>query len=269
MAQGSWQPPKFIILRYKGRDSDDVDLALVGKGITFDSGGISIKPADKMEEMKRDMAGGAAVIAAISAVARLKPAINITALVPASENLPDGSALKPGDILTALNGKTIEVISTDAEGRLILADAIAYANKLGATAMVDVATLTGSIVVALGELYTGAFGNNRELIDQVIAAGNEAGELTWQMPMHQEYKEQIKSDVADIKNVGSRYGGAITAAQFLEEFAGETPWVHLDIAGTSSSDKERGCLGKGATGVPVRTLVNLVLFLAEPKGGAL
>ncbi len=261
VAQGSRQPPRFITLHYNGRSSGDIDLALVGKGITFDSGGISIKPAEKMEEMKGDMAGGAAVMAALSAIARLKPGVNVAAFIPATENLPDGNALKPGDILTAMNGKTIEIISTDAEGRLILADALAYANRLGAKSLVDVATLTGSIRAALGDIYTGAFSNDPGLLGRVIAAGAEAGELIWQMPMHDDFKEQLKSDVADIKNVGGRFGGAITAALFLAEFAGNTPWVHLDIAGTSLSEKERGYLVKGATGVPVRTLVNLALSL--------
>jgi len=263
VTQGSRQPPKFIILRYQGKDSTEADLALVGKGITFDSGGISIKPAEKMEEMKGDMAGGAAVMAAISAVAQLKPKINVTAVIPATENMPGGHALKPGDILTAINGKTIEIISTDAEGRLILADALAYTRQLGARGMVDVATLTGSCRVALGDVTSGAFTNNQELLDKVMAAANETGELMWQLPMYEQYQEQNKSDVADIKNTGGRYAGAITAAQFLAEFAGDTPWVHLDIAGTSLSDKERGYLVKGATGVPVRTLVNLVLSLAK------
>ncbi len=263
VAQGSLEPPKLIILHYKGSDSAEVDMALVGKGITFDSGGISIKPSEKMEEMKGDMAGGAAVMAAISAIAQLKPKINVVAVIPATENLPSGSAQKPGDIVATMNGKTIEIINTDAEGRLVLADALSYANKLGAKHMVDVATLTGAIVVALGDIYTGAFSNNQELMDRVIAAGAESGELIWQMPMHDGYKEQIKSEVADVKNVGGRSAGSITAAQLLVEFTGDTPWVHLDIGGTSTSEKERGYLVKGATGVPVRTLVNLVLSLAK------
>ena len=263
VAQGSLEPPKFIILHYKGSDSAEVDMALVGKGITFDSGGISIKPSEKMEEMKGDMAGGAAVMAAISAIAQLKPKINVVAVIPATENLPSGTAQKPGDIVATMNGKTIEIINTDAEGRLVLADALSYANKLGAKHMVDVATLTGAIVVALGNIYTGAFSNNQELMDRVIAAGAESGELIWQMPMHDGYKEQIKSEVADVKNVGGRSAGSITAAQLLVEFTGDTPWVHLDIGGTSTSEKERGYLVKGATGVPVRTLVNLVLSLAK------
>ena len=263
VAQGSRQPPKLIVLNYRGSDSAEVDIALIGKGITFDSGGISIKPSEGMAEMKGDMAGGAAVMAAISAVAQLKPKINVTAIIPATENLPGGDALKPGDILTAMNGKTVEIVSTDAEGRLALADALGYARKLGAKSIIDVATLTGACRVALGNVYSAAFSNNRELEEKVIVAGGEAGELIWQMPMHEQYKEQNKSDVADIKNVGGKYGGAITAAQFLAEFVGDTPWVHLDIAGTSMSEKERAYLVKGATGVPVRTLVNLVLSLAK------
>jgi len=263
VAQGSQQPPKFIILNYKGGDSDEIDVALVGKGVTFDSGGISIKPSEKMEEMKGDMAGGASVMAALSATARLKTKINVTAIVPATENLPSGSALKPGDVLTAMNGKTIEVINTDAEGRLILADALSYAQRLGAKSIIDVATLTGACKVALGTVCSGAFSNNQELVDKVIAAGNKSGELIWQLPMYNEYKEQLKSDVADIKNIGGRYGGAITAAKFLAEFIDGTPWVHLDIAGTSDSDKEHGYLVKGATGIPARTLLNLVLSLVK------
>ena len=264
VAQGSQQPPKFIILNYKGSDSDEIDVALVGKGITFDSGGISIKPSERMAEMKGDMAGGASVMAALSATARLKAKINVTAIVPATENLPSGSALKPGDILTAMNGKTIEVVNTDAEGRLILADALSYAQRLGAKSIIDVATLTGACKVALGTVCSGAFSNNQELVDKVIAAGNKSGELIWQLPMYNEYKEQLKSDVADIKNIGGRYGGgAITAAKFLAEFIDDTPWVHLDIAGTSESDKEHGYLVKGATGIPARTLLNLVLSLVK------
>jgi leucyl aminopeptidase len=263
VSQGSQQPPKFIILSYKGKDTAEVDIALVGKGITFDSGGISIKPSERMSDMKGDMAGGASVLATLIALAQLKPKINVTALVPATENLPSGSALKPGDILKAMNGKNIEVLNTDAEGRLILADALSYAKKIGAKAIIDVATLTGACMVALGNICTGAFSNNRRLEDRVVAAGKEAGENIWPMPMYDEYKEQLKSDIADIKNIGGRYGGAITAAKFLAEFINNTPWVHLDIAGTSDTDKEKGHLVKGATGVPVRTLVNVVLSMAK------
>jgi leucyl aminopeptidase len=266
VTQGSQQPPKFIILNYKGSDSNGIDIALVGKGITFDSGGISIKPSEGMGEMKGDMAGGGAVLATMGAIVQLKPRINVTGIVAATENLPSGSALKPGDILTAMNGKTIEIISTDAEGRLTLADALGYARKLEAKLMVDIATLTGSCRVALGDICTGAFGNNQELIDKVITAGNATGEYIWQMPMYDDYKEQNKSDIADVKNAGNRYGGSITGAQFLSEFVGDTPWVHLDIAGTFMSEKERNYMVKGATGVPVRTLINLVMSLAESKG---
>lgn len=266
VAQGSDEPPKFIVLTYKGTSSKEVDIALVGKGVTFDSGGISIKPSDGMGDMKGDMAGGASVIAAIGAIAQFKPKSNVIAVVAATENLPSGHAFKPGDVLTAMNGKTIEIISTDAEGRLTLADALAYAVKQGAKRIVDIATLTGSMRVALGTLCTGTFSNNKELEDRLIAAGAAAGERFWAMPMYAEYKEQNKSDVADMQNTGGRYAGSITAAQFLAEFVGSTPWVHLDIAGTSTSDKDRGHMVKGATGVSVRTLVNLVMALAEPGG---
>ena len=263
VAQGSRQPPKLIVLNYKGDKTSSNALCFVGKGITFDSGGISIKPSEGMAEMKGDMAGAAVVMAALDAIAQLKPKVNVAAIIPATENLPGGHALKPGDILKAINGKTIEVVNTDAEGRLILADALGYAVKQGFSPLVDVATLTGACHIALGDICSGVFGNSQELIDKVIEAGNEAGERLWQMPMHEEYKEQNKSDVADIKNSGGRWGGAITAAQFLAEFVGDTPWVHIDIAGTSFRDKERGYLGKGATGVTVRTLVNLAM--ASPK----
>jgi leucyl aminopeptidase len=259
VSQGSQQPPKFIILTYKGKTTAGLDVALVGKGITFDSGGISIKPSENMADMKGDMAGGASVISTLIALARLKVKINVTALVPATENLPSGTAMKPGDIIKALNGKTIEVLNTDAEGRLILSDALSYANKLGAKAIIDVATLTGACQVALGKICTGAFTNDQALLDKVIAAGKAVGENAWQLPMFPEYKDYIKSDFADIKNTGGRYGGAITAAKFLEEFVDKTPWVHLDIAGTSDTDKEKGYLVKGATGVPVRTLIQFVL----------
>jgi leucyl aminopeptidase len=265
VARGSQQPPKFIILRYKGRDSEEIDITLVGKAITFDSGGISLKPAANMGEMKGDMSGGAAVIAAMAAIAQLKPVINVMALIPATENLPDGNALKPADILTAMDGKTIEIISTDAEGRLTLADALGYARKHETKRIVDVATLTGACVVALGTVATGVFGNNQELVDQIITAGTEAGEKMWQLPIYDEYKEQNKSTIADIKNTGGRNAGAITAALFVGEFAGDTPWVHLDIAGTNMLDKPRKYEVKGGTGVPVRTLVNLVVALAEKQ----
>jgi leucyl aminopeptidase len=264
VAQGSRQPPKLIRLTYRG--GGEGTLGILGKGITFDSGGISIKPAPGMGEMKGDMAGGAAVIAAMRAIGELKPHINVTGLIPATENLPDGAALKPGDIIKAMSGKTIEIDSTDAEGRLTLADALCYARKLGLSPLVDVATLTGACRVALGPVCTGAFGNNQEIVDKVIKAGAEAGEKIWQMPMYEEYKELNKSDCADIKNSGGRDGGAITAAQFLAEFSEDAPWVHLDIASTSFSEKEGAYTPKGGTGVTVRTLVNLALALFQERG---
>jgi len=266
VAQGSAQPPCLIVLSYKGGGEGKPALGLVGKGLTFDSGGISIKPSEGMAEMKGDMAGGAAVVAAMKGIAQLKPKINVTALVPATENLPGGSAYKPGDILRAMDGKTIEVVSTDAEGRLILADALAYARKLGLSPILDVATLTGACSIALGSVRSGAFGNNQAFMDRVVKAGEEAGEKVWPMPMDEEYEVEIKSDYADLKNVGSRKGGAITAAKFLGHFVEDTPWVHLDIAGTSQMEKEKGYLVKGATGVTVRTLIYLVLALAEGSG---
>ncbi|MDO8491690.1 MAG: leucyl aminopeptidase, partial [Dehalococcoidia bacterium] len=263
VAQGSAQPPCFIILRYRGNPGSKNTLGLVGKGLTFDSGGISIKPSERMEEMKTDMSGGAAVIAAMKAIAQLKPKINVTGLVPATENLPDGKAYKPGDVLKAMNGKTIEIISTDAEGRVILADALVYARKEGLSPVVDAATLTGACVVALGHVCSGAFTNNQPFLEKVSKAAEVAGERAWQLPMYDDYKELNKSDVADMKNAGNRYGGAITAAQFLAEFIEDTPWVHLDIAGTADTDKTKGYQVKGATGVPVRTFVNLALNMAE------
>lgn len=266
VAQGSSRPPVLLVLSYQGRRGKQPTLGLVGKGITFDSGGISIKPSEGMEQMKGDMAGGAAVIAAMGAIARLKPAINVTAIVPACENLPSGSALKPGDVVRSMDGKTIEVVNTDAEGRLILADALCYARKLGCHRLVDAATLTGACIVALGSVRSGAFTNNQEWMDRVQSAAEAVGEKIWHMPMDGDYDEQIKSDVADIRNIGGRKAGAITAAKFLARFVGEIPWVHLDIAGTSQADKEKGYTPKGATGVPVRTLIRLALDLAQSGG---
>jgi leucyl aminopeptidase len=259
VAKGSNQPPKLITLSYKGDKRSDKTLGLLGKGITFDSGGISIKPSEGMGDMKDDMAGAAAVMNALGAIAQLKLKINVTAIVPATENLPSGTALKPGDVLKASNGKTIEVISTDAEGRLILADALSYAQKLGLSPLIDLATLTGACRIALGTLYSGLFGNNQDLVDNVLRAAAKTGERMWQMPLPEEYKEQNKSEIADVKNTGNRYGGAITAALFLSEFVDNTPWVHIDIAGTAFSNKESGYIIKGATGVGVRTLVELAL----------
>lgn len=265
VAQGSRQPPRFIILRYRGgpEAQGKPHPAFLGKGVTFDSGGISLKPAEKMELMKGDMAGGAAVIGAMRAIGEIKPSINVTGIVPAVENLPSGEASRPGDVLRALSGKTIEVISTDAEGRLILADALAYARREKLSPLVDIATLTGACAIALGPFYTGAFTNNQPLLDRLLKASEEAGERIWPMPMHEDFEELIKSQIADVKNVGGREGGAITAAHFLAGFAEDTPWVHLDIAATSQSETERPDQPKGATGVAVRTLVGLALSLAE------
>jgi leucyl aminopeptidase len=266
VAEGSSQPPKLITISYKGNERSEKAIGFLGKGITFDSGGISIKPSEGMDEMKSDMAGAAAVMAAVAAVAQLKPTINVTAIVAATENLPSGTALKPGDVLKAMNGKTIEVISTDAEGRLTLADALSYAQQLGLSPLIDLATLTGACRVALGTLYSGLFGNNQDLADKVLKAAERSGERMWQMPMPDEYKEQNKSEIANVKNAGNRAGGAITAALFLAEFAGDVPWIHIDIAGTAFSTKETGYTVKGATGVGVRTLIELALSEAESEG---
>ena len=262
VAAGSTQEPRFIVMRYNG-GGDARPLALVGKGITFDTGGISIKPAAGMEEMKGDMSGGASVIAAMSAIAKLRPRVNVIGIVPATENMPGGSAIKPGDVLKTMSGKTIEVLNTDAEGRLILSDGLAYACEQGATAIVDVATLTGAISIALGNVAMGAMGNNDALMNRVRKAAAEAGEKVWELPMYEEYKDQIKSDVADMKNTGGRGAGSITAAMLLREFVGDTPWVHLDIAGVDNYDRDKGVIVKGASGIPVRTLVNLALQDAE------
>lgn len=262
VAAGSQQPPKFIILRYRGNKTTEKTVGYIGKGITFDSGGISLKPAEDMGEMKGDMAGGAAVISSLKAIAQLELKVNITGIIAATENLPSGSALKPGDIVKAMNDRTIEIISTDAEGRLTLADALSYANKINLSPIIDIATLTGACRIALGDITSGLFSNNQQFADKVLKAGEQAGEKLWQMPMFADYKEQNKSDIADIKNTGGRYAGAITAALFLNEFAGDTPWVHLDIAGTDRANKDRGYLIKGATGVSVATLINLAMILS-------
>ena len=264
VAAGSDQPPKLIVMQYDGDPGNNSNnLALCGKGITFDSGGISIKPAEGMGAMKGDMAGGASVIGAMKAIAALKPRINIMALVPATENMSGGSATRPGDVVRGMTGKSIEIENTDAEGRLVLADAIGYARQHGQRRIVDVATLTGAAVVALGNTTSAVLGNNQALIDKVIKAGDAAGEKFWQLPMFEEYKELNRSTIADVKNTGGRPAGTITGAYFISEFAEDVPWVHLDIAGTARTDKERGYIVTGHTGVPVRTLVNLVLDLAE------
>ena len=264
VAQGSEEPPKLIVLRHEGDPDDESNhLALLGKGITFDSGGISLKPGENMGRMKGDMAGGAAVISAIKAISALAPRINVTAVVPATENMPGGRAQRPGDIVRTMSGKTIEVVNTDAEGRLVLADALAYARSLGLSRIVDVATLTGAITVALGNICTGAFGNDQGLVDKIIDAGKQSGERIWQMPMFDEYRERFKSDVADMKNVGGRGAGSITGAQIVGEFSDGASWAHLDIAGTARTEETKGYVTKGATGVPVRTLVRLALNMAK------
>jgi len=260
VAIGSAEPPALIVLRYRpASPSAAAHLGLVGKGVTFDTGGISIKPADGMEKMKYDMAGGAAAIGAMRALAQLKPAIPVTALIPAVENMPGSRAQRPGDIVASLSGKTIEVINTDAEGRLILADALTYAQKLGCTHLVDAATLTGAVVVALGHIHVGLFANDDALRERVMLAARAAGDKMWHMPVDDDYKDYLKSVFADIPNVGGRYGGAVTAAMFLKEFADPTPWIHLDIAGTAWLDDAKPFLAKGPTGVPLRTMVRLAM----------
>lgn len=260
VAQGSAEPPALIVMRYKpATASGSTHLGLVGKGVTFDTGGISIKPADGMEKMKYDMAGGAAVIGAMQAIARLKPPVPVTGFVPAVENMPGGKAQRPGDIVRSLSGKTVEVLNTDAEGRLILADAISYAKQLGCTHLVDAATLTGAIVVALGHVSTGVFTNDDQLAERWMHAAKQAGEKMWPMPLDDEYMDQLKTVYADIQNIGGRWGGACTAAMFLKEFADETPWVHLDIAGTAWLDDAKPWMAKGPTGLPVASFVTLAL----------
>jgi leucyl aminopeptidase len=260
VAQGSAEPPALIVVRYQPAAAKSSDhLALVGKGVTFDTGGVSIKPADGMEKMKYDMSGGAAALGAMRALAQLKPAIAVTALVPAVENMVGAKAQRPGDIVTSLGGKTIEVLNTDAEGRLILIDALTYAQRLGCTHLVDAATLTGAIVVALGHVNAGVFTNNEELLTRVMTAAKAEGEKMWRMPLDEDYKELLKSAFADLANIGGRWGGAVSAAWFLREFAGDTPWVHLDIAGTAWLDDAKPYMAKGPTGICVRTFARLAM----------
>lgn len=261
VAMGSAQPPALIILRYKPERTPEepVHLALVGKGVTFDTGGISIKPSDGMEKMKYDMSGGAAVIAAMQALAQLKPRIPVTGLIPTVENMPGSRAQRPGDIVTTLSGKTVEVLNTDAEGRMILADALTYAKRLGCTHLIDAATLTGAIVVALGHVNVGVFANDEALLQRWMTAAKAEGEKMWNMPMDEEYKEQLKNTFADLQNIGTRYGGAITAAMFIKEFADGTPWVHLDIAGVAWLDDAKPYMAKGPSGAPVRSFVNVAM----------
>jgi leucyl aminopeptidase len=264
VARGSAEPPRMLVLRYSahGAGSGPV-LGLVGKGITFDTGGISIKPAEGMDRMKDDMAGGAAVIGAMRAISLLKAPIAVIGIVPMTENMPGGRALKPGDVITGAGGKSVEVLNTDAEGRLILGDGLWYAQQLGATHLVDVATLTGACVVALGRAASGLFGQPEQFADLVRRTADRAGDRCWPMPLFDDYREQIKSEIADMVNVGGRPAGACTAAMFIREFVGELPWVHLDVAGTAWADEAKPWQPKGATGVAVRTLAELAFTSGE------
>jgi leucyl aminopeptidase len=262
VTQGSSEPPALIVLRYEPSTPPAADasvLGLVGKGITFDTGGISIKPAENMDKMKYDMAGAAAMLGAMRAIALLKPAVRVLAVICSCENMPDGRAFKPGDVLTAMSGKTIEVLNTDAEGRLVLADGLHYAQQLGATVLVNAATLTGAIGVALGQLNAGLFSNDDETALRFMEVLPRSGEKFWRMPCTDDYREQIKSQIADIQNTGnSRYGGSITAAMFLKEFVGDTPWIHLDIAGTAWIDELKPWQSKGPSGIAVRSITEWV-----------
>jgi len=260
VARGSAEPPRLVVLRHEptGAPKGPV-LGLIGKGVTFDTGGISIKPAENMDKMKDDMSGGAAVLGAMMAIARLKAPVRCVAVIPMTENMPGGRAVKPGDVLTSAEGKTVEILNTDAEGRLVLGDAVWYARQLGATHLVDVATLTGACVVALGKTTTGLFGTPDSWVEQVRKASDRAGDRSWPMPVWDDYKELFKSEIADFGNTGGRAGGAITGALFIKEFIGELPWVHMDIAGTAWAEEAKPYQPKGATGVAVRTLAELAL----------
>jgi leucyl aminopeptidase len=262
VSKGSEEPAKLIVLRYTPQKSAGRKgelLAYVGKGITFDTGGISLKPGDNMGAMKYDMSGGATVLGTMRAIGLLKPSIPVLGVVAAVENMPDGKASRPSDVVTAMNGKTIEILNTDAEGRLILADAVAYAEKQGATKIVDMATLTGAVIIALGDQNTGIMGNDQELVDELIETGKEVGESFWQLPVGPEYSKQIKSDIADIKNIGPRgKAGTIMGAVFIQEFVDKAKWAHLDIAGTAWSDENKPHQGKGPTGVAIKTLIRYV-----------
>ena len=260
VARGSQEPPRVVVLRHQPAGAPGAPvLGLIGKGITFDAGGISIKPADNMDKMKDDMSGGAAVLGAMSAIARLGAPVRCIGVIPMTENMPGGRAFKPGDVLASADGKTVEVLNTDAEGRLVLGDALWYARSLGVTHLVDVATLTGACVVALGKTTTGLFGTPDSWVEQVRRASERAGDRSWPMPVFDDYKELFKSEIADFANTGGRAGGAITGALFVKEFAGDLPWVHMDIAGTAWAEDAKPYQPKGATGVAVRTLVELAL----------
>lgn len=261
VARGSLEEPRFIKLSYKPSGKPKKKVALVGKGLTFDSGGLSLKPAKSMETMKIDMSGGATVLGTMRAIAQLKPQVQVTGYIPSSENMPSGTAQKPGDIISYRNGKTVEVLNTDAEGRLILADALICAVEEKPDIIIDLATLTGACMVALGSQVAGLFSNNQKLTDALLKCSKETGEQLWHMPLVKEYKDDIKSSIADIKNIGGGYGGAITAALFLEEFVSDVPWAHLDIAGPAFSERELPYTPRGGTGFGVRTLVQYVLSL--------
>jgi leucyl aminopeptidase len=264
VAQGSDEPPALIVMEYKPAGAPEKPvLGLVGKGITFDTGGISIKPADGMEKMKYDMAGGATMIGAMRAIALLKPKVKVIGIVCATENMPSGKAQKPGDVQIAMSGKSIEIINTDAEGRLVLADGLFYARQLGCTHLVDAATLTGAVVVALGYANAGIFANDDAMYERFHKANAEAGEKMWRLPLDDEYKENIKSTIADIVNSGGRWGGAINAAMFLKEFAEDTPWIHLDIAGTAWMEDQKPWIAKGPSGIALRSLVEFVKGFAS------
>lgn len=257
VGQGSVQPPKFIHMKYTGKNVKK-KIALIGKGICFDSGGLDIKPASSMLTMKDDMSGAACILGVMRALAKLKPDMEVHGIIAACENMPSGSSYKPGDILTAKNGKTIEIDNTDAEGRLTLADALCYACELGVDEVIDIATLTGACMVALGTVASGIMGNDEEMINRVIETAKDSGETYWQLPMFKEYMDSLKSDIADMKNTGSRYGGASTAGLFLQEFVKDTKWCHIDIAGTAYIEKPQKEFIAGATGAGVRTLLNYV-----------
>jgi leucyl aminopeptidase len=263
VAQGSAEEPRFIALEYNGGAKDARPLVLIGKGVTFDSGGISIKPAERMEDMKYDMSGAAAVLGAMRGIGELKLKANVVGLIPSTENLPSGSAVKPGDVISSHLGKSIEIINTDAEGRLILVDALSYARRYKPAAMIDAATLTGAVVVALGQQAIGLMGNDGDLIDDVMAVGVRAGERCWNLPLWDEYRELLDSNIADIKNSGGRQAGTITGGWFLKDFVVDIPWVHLDIAGVAYRDDPAPYLRKGATGAPTRLFIEWVRSRAE------
>lgn len=259
VGQGSANPPRMIVLHYEGAPDSQERLGLIGKGITFDTGGISLKRADGMEEMISDMAGAAAVLGAMHVIGEAKPAVNVIAVIPSAENMPSDRSLKPGDVLKTMSGRTVEVVNTDAEGRLVLADGLTTAVKRGATRLIDVATLTGAVMVALGDAATGAVTNDEAFLAEVMAAGRRAGERIWPLPSYPEYRKQLESDAADLKNSGGRHAGTITGGLFIGEFADGLPWVHLDIGGTAWLFKDRDWEPKGATGVMTRTLAEYVL----------